>query len=307
MNSWITEYVQGLSPAEYQLHILILSILLGFLLYRSHQIYQRFRYISDTATSRIASAAQGFTELKGLGELIPGPEINSPFSQRKCLWYQCIVERRKQINKHSTWVEESNTISDNLFNIQDESGSCIVIPDGAHVIPTLTQVWYGSHNTGKHRYIKTRFNFQRYIGIGRYRFTEKMIMVADPLYIIGSFKSLRKTINNETLKSQAEELVKTWKMNPQRYLTEFDLDKNGKIQQGEWKIIRQHAEHEVLKRHQPSVHHTIQKPEESNHPFVISSIPEQEIIRKNKIIISINLLIFFFLFYVLLIAMNIQH
>ena len=307
MESWIHDYVQTLSPAELQIHLILLCIFMGFLLYKSYQTYQRLRYISDTATSKIGSAAQGFVELKGLGELIPGPVISSPMSQQRCLWFQCIVECRKTNGKHTVWVEESNLISDHIFELQDESGSCIVIPDGAHVIPSKSRVWYGSHINAQYNGLSDRFSFGRFIGVGRYRFTEKLIMVADPLYVIGTFKSIRKTIHAEILKTKVEQLVQTWKNNPTRYLTDFDADKNGKISGDEWKRVRLSAQREVLKRDQPSVHHTIYKPEESNHPFVISAIPEQDILWKIKKYMGINLILFISMLYILLTALNASH
>lgn len=307
MESWIHDYVQTLSPAEFQIHLLLLFIFMGFLLYKSYQNYQRLRYINDTATSKIGSAAQGFVELKGLGEFIPGPVITSPMSKQRCLWFQCIVEYRKKIGKHSAWVEESNLISDHIFQLQDETGTCIVIPDGAHVIPSKSRIWYGSHINAQYTAISDKFNFGRYLGFGRYRFTEKLIMVADPLYVIGTFKSIRKTIHADTLKAKVEQLVQTWKNDPIRYLTDFDTDKNGKINGKEWERIRLSAQQEVLKRDQPSVHHTVYKPEESNHPFVISAIPEQDIIWKIKKYMGINLILLISMLYILLTALNASH
>ena len=307
MNAWIQDYVQTLSPAEFQFHCVLIAIFIGFLLYRSFQSYQRFRFIRDTPTSYIRSAAQGYVVLKGIGEMIPGPEITSPFSQSRCLWYQCIVERRKQLNKNTVWLEESNEISDHIFHLHDETGNCIVIPDGAQVIPKINKKWYGNHINVKHKHIQDSLILQRYLSFGRYRFTEKLIMVADPLYVIGNFKSIQKTVHPETIKQQVEQLLNTWKLNPHRYLSDFDIDKNGKIQNEEWVLIRNKAELEVLKRHQKTEHHTIQKPDESNQPFVISAILEEEILNKNKRMITIYFMVFFTLLYILITALNVPH
>jgi hypothetical protein len=300
MQHWLQQYIQGLSSAEYQLHLLLLCVFIGFFIYKIHKTYQRFRFIGDTPTSKIASAAQGYVELKGLGELIPGPEIASPFSQQRCLWYQCIVEKRKRIKNHSVWVEESNQISDHLFHLQDESGSCVVIPDGAHVIPSKQTVWYGSRPEIRYRGgVKTDW-FGRVLGFGRYRFTEKLILIADTLYVIGLFRTQQKTLDGAMLKSGVEQLVNKWKSNPSRYLKAFDFDDNGKIQGDEWKKIRQHAERIIHDQYQTTVHHIIQKPLENNQPFVISTLSEQQLLKRKRSLLMLNLALLFALMYVLL-------
>ena len=304
MDRWIQDYVKGLSSAEYQLQLSLLFIFLCFILYKAYKTHHRYRFINDTATSRVASAPQGYVELKGLGELMPGSNIESPFSHRRCLWYQCIVERRKSLEKYSVWVEESNDISDHLFQLQDETGVCVVIPDGAHIIPSEQRVWYGSHYQAKHQGIFKSWRFGRYIGFGRYRFTEKLIGVADPLYVIGAFKTIQKNVSNELIQHQVEALVQTWKLQPQRYLTAFDTNQNGKIQDGEWKRIRQHAEKEIRKQQNETVHHTIQKPRENHHPFIISAQTEEQLLKKKRGYLLLYLALFLVLLYVLLTAIK---
>jgi len=300
MELWIDRYVEGLSSAEYHLQLLIISIMLGFIAYKTLKTYQRFRFIGDTATSRIASAAQGYVELKGLGEMIPGPAIISPFSQRRCLWYQCITEKRKRIKSHNVWVEENNDLSDNLFELQDETGNCIVNPEGAFVIPSQKPVWYGSYTQARFQGVIKSSWFNRYIGFGRYRFTEKLIFVADPVYVIGLFTSTQKVISAESLKSKVEDLLKQWKAKPAYYLTRFDMDKNGKIQGQEWKRIRQYAE-QLIREQQHTQLHVMQKSQESsNQPFVISTQSEAQMLKQKRLWLLANSALFFMLFYVLL-------
>lgn len=306
MDIWIGEYVRGLGSAEYHLQIALLLVLLCYILFKAYKTYHRYRFISDTATSKIASAPQGYVELKGLGELMPDSKISSPFSQRRCLWYQCIVDVRKPLKNHSYWVEESNEISSHLFQLQDDSGECIIIPDGAHVIATQKLVWYGSSYQAKNQGVIKSWWFNRFFGFGHYRFTEKLISVADTLYVIGSFKSVQKNISTETLSQQADELIKYWKKNPLKHLKTFDRDNNGKIQNKEWTLIRRQAELEISKKHQQGVHHTVQKPVEENQPFVISVLSERQMLKKKQTILIIYLLLFFFLLYVLLTALNAQ-
>lgn len=294
MPQWYAEYFYALSPAEYNFLTLVLFIVCVYLLYLIYQTHQRYRFIQDTATSRIASAAQGYIEIKGLAELLPGSQIQSPFSKRKCIWYQCKVEVKRISGKRSYWVEESNEISDEIFLLQDDSGECIVIPDQARVISAYERVWHGNSLQSSHTPSKTR-GLMNFFASGNYRFTERMIFVADPLYVLGEFESINKTPDESTVNEQVKELIKQWKIQPMRYLKPFDLDNNGKIQQHEWRKIRQHAKTLVLQRHGQQLIHTIRKPHETKHPFIISTISEQELLVKKRLSLFLYLMLFLIL------------
>ena len=304
MEHWIDIYIQGLSPAEYHIQLLLLCFFLGFILYKGITTYQRSRFIGDTPTSNIASAAQGYTELKGLGEMMPGATITSPFSQRRCIWYQCIVEKRQRLRNHNIWVEESNEVSDHLFQIHDDTGTCVIDPEGAYVIPSSKKTWFGSHSQAKFQGNLKKSWLNTHLGLGRYRFTEKLITVADPLYVIGLFTSTSKTIDSSTLQSEVEERVKQWKTNPAYYLKSFDRDHNGKIQGDEWNKIRQHAEHVIREQRSNTYHHIMKKPLEGNQPYVISTRSEEQLLKNKRRFVLGYLVLFFFLLYVLLLAVK---
>jgi hypothetical protein len=292
MPQWLSEYLYSLSPAEFNAFTLVLFIAVLFCFYRVYQIHQRYRFIQDTATSRIASAAQGYIELKGLAELIPDSNIQSPFSNRKCIWYQCKVEIKKTTGKRSYWKEESNQVSEEIFLIRDDSGECIVIPEQAMVTPSQQRVWYGNGLHASHQ-VPERSGLLSAFGFGNYRFTERLILVADPIYVLGNFESIRRTPDQQTIQQQVKELIRQWKIQPMRYLKPFDLDNNGKIQQQEWDRVKKHAKMQVLKQHQDQVIHTIRKPQEGSHPFLISTKSEQELLNKKRLSLVLYLMLFF--------------
>jgi hypothetical protein len=298
MPLWLSEYLHELSPAEYNFFTLVLLIGLLFTLFKIYQTHQRYRFIQDTATSRIASAAQGYVELKGLAELLPETNIISPFSRRKCIWYQCKVDVKQTTGKRSHWVEESNQISEEIFLIKDDTGTCIVIPEKAEVVPSHQRVWYGNGLQASHLDPKNQ-GITSFIGVGNYRFTEKMIFVADQLYVLGDFESVRKNPDEQSIQQQVNDMIRHWKMFPMRFLKPFDQDNNGKIQQQEWNKIRQHAEMRVMQQHQQTVIHTIRQPYEKNHPFLISTKSEHELLRKKRL----TLVLFMMLFFVMLTAL----
>lgn len=303
MQGWIQAYVEGLSPAEFHLQAGILFIILCFILYSLYSTHHRFRFIADTPTSKIASAAQGYVELTGLGELMPGSTINSPFSQSRCLWYQCIIEKRRQLND-TNWVQISNETSDELFHLSDETGVCVILPEGAVVMPSEHHVWYGHSEQARYQQQQKKGWWRGYLGTGKYRFTEKLIRVADPLYVVGLFETHQKIIQPDTFNRQVEALIQTWRNNPQKHLSAFDLDKNGKIQQREWIDVRHKAESIVRAQQSDDDHHLMKKPQHKSQPFVISSLPEQQLLNKKRLQIFFHLAIFFLLLYVLLSAIN---
>ncbi len=303
MPQWLSEYIYELSPAEYNFFTLVLFMAVLFSLYKIYQTHQRYRFIQDTATSRIASAAQGYVELKGLAELLPESKIVSPFSQRKCIWYQCKVEVKKTTGKRSHWIEESNQVSEEIFLIKDDTGACVVIPEQAEVIPSHQRVWYGNGLQASHLNPEDSA-LSGFTGIGNYRFTEKMILVADTLYILGDFESVRKNPDAQTIQQQVKELIRHWKIQPMRFLKPFDRDGNGKIQKNEWNEIKRHAELKVMQQNQQSVIHTIRKPLEKNHPFLISTISEHELLNKKRLSLILYVMLFFVMLTVLITMIN---
>jgi len=304
MQAWIKQYSQTLSPAEYHFQILVLLAAISYLAYKIWQTWHQYRFMADTATSRIASAAQGYTELKGIGELIPGDEIRSPFSQRRCLWYQCIVEERKNIGKSTTWVETGREVSDHIFYLQDDTGRCIIIPEGAHIIPSVSYRWYGNGMQDKARGALRAGWLSGFVGLGRYRFSEQLILVADPIYAIGFFKSIEKNADSTDHQQRVNELISRWKQNPRKYLSAFDMDNNGRIQRDEWKLIRRHAAHLLRQNRQPLMHHTLQQPELNDQPFVISALSEAQLLQRNFYRLLVYSVLFLLLFSTLVMALQ---
>ncbi|MBT6549870.1 MAG: hypothetical protein HOM14_00785 [Gammaproteobacteria bacterium] len=303
MEFWIYEYIDGLSPAEYHFQVSLLFIFFCFLIFKIYKTYNRYRFISDTATSKITSAAQGYVELKGLGEMMPGMELVSPFSHRRCLWYQCIVEKRNTTGKYTGWSEQSNETSDDIFLLKDDTSECLIIPEGAFVIPSEESFWYGSSSHDKTRGRLKSWLMSRYIGFGSYRFTEKLITVADPLYAIGLFKSVEKNSELNNLSKQVNNLVDQWKKNPLKYLKKYDVD-NGKIQKQEWKLIRQAAITKIRENQQQTLIHILKNTTEKNQPFIISALSEKQLLIRKFRIIMLYLILCFVILIILINAIK---
>jgi hypothetical protein len=205
-----------------------------FSLYAWLQALKRRRAITHTPTSRIVSAAQGYTELQGRGQQLDGPPLRSHLSGRPCLWYRWHVEERGSNNK---WRTVEHGASDNAFLLDDSSGGCLVNPSGADITTRHKENWRD----------------------GNWRYTEWSLLDGDPVYVIGFFR----TIGGNTLvldkDADIREMLGEWKKQPAMLKQRFDLDGDGEIDLREWELARQAARREVEKQHrearaQPDLH-----------------------------------------------------
>ena len=91
------------------------------------------------------------------------------------------------------------------------------------------------------------------LAIGDYRFNEKLIRPATAIYALGLFRTLGHTPGTAYLEKQIKVLLRQWKLQPHRYLSQFNIDANGKIRKQEWRAIRHKARQQVIskiERHQ---------------------------------------------------------
>lgn len=282
MFSWLKSEVLGMPGTDYLVLSGVLVAGLGFLFYYAYGAFKRFRFMHGTATSKIRSAAQGHVELKGLGEWLPDGAIESPFSKSRCVWYHCTIDKKRRSGKRTSWVNIEDQCSGHLFRLVDDTGDCVIDPDDAHVIPESDQTWYG-HGT-EYRSQPPRKNSWISLSLGNYRFRERLIRPATPLYALGWFRTVHNNPTEESISAQAEDLIKQWKLQPERYLRDFDFDRNGKIQQGEWKAIRAAARKQVLGKinDEKSEHHVMSLPKDKRQPYILSALDEETLVVRKK-------------------------
>jgi hypothetical protein len=96
MYSRLQSEVLALSDSDYLVILLIMVVTTVWLIYICFTTSRRFRFVDATATSKIRSAAQGHVELKGLAEWMKGDSFTSPFSNSRCVWYHCTIEKREK-------------------------------------------------------------------------------------------------------------------------------------------------------------------------------------------------------------------
>jgi hypothetical protein len=211
---------------------------------------------------------------------MPNDSIRSPFSNRACVWYHCTLDKKSRSGKRSSWTNITDERSESLFHLVDETGVCIIDPDDAHVVPGSEKSWYGDSADARSQAPK-KTSWLR-IGFGNYRFRERLLLTASPLYAPGWFSTARHDPSNELISKRAKDLVQGWKLQPGRYLSNYDLDGNRKIQKSEWDVIHSVARKQVLDeiRGEQNEHHVISRPESKRQPYILSATEEAELVSK---------------------------
>ncbi len=185
--------------------------------------YRRYRQINDLPTSKVASAAQGYVELFGRAEMLPGTPVISRLSSTTCCWYCFEIEEKTSDNKWRT-VDSGKSVE--YFALIDDTGQCVISPDGAEVLTNDHKSWaHGSH-----------------------RYNEWLLLPASILYAIGEFgTSTAAALSARDERSDVGALLTGWKDDPKQLNERFDLNRDGKIDMKEWELARLQAQREVRK------------------------------------------------------------
>lgn len=257
---------------------------------------RRVRLIEDVPTARVRSAPQGYVELSGTARALDGEPIVAPLSKTTCCWYRYRVERRSG----KDWRIVDSGVSDGIFVLRDETGDCVVDPEGAEVTSGHTRRWsddgsgWGSH--GVHARLPRlggaadtlveiggRLLDALGSGVGPYRYTEAVILDGDPLYAIGRFHSVGPGDRLGTLRELTGALLRDWKRRPDTLRERFDANRDGVVDVDEWERARTLAEREVAEQHRLDLQrdplHTLKTPGDGRH-FLLSNLAEFELLRR---------------------------
>lgn len=104
-------------------------------------MYRHHRVISDTHTSAIGYAGPGYAELVGTAAMLPGTPLATP-GGTACCWYTAWDANR------IAWVGSKYRQSIEPFLLVDDTGVCVVLPEGIGAIGTGHE---SSWNDGKKR------------------------------------------------------------------------------------------------------------------------------------------------------------
>lgn len=103
----------------------------------------QLRFLLDTPTSKIRSAAQGYTELYGILRELPQTELRGPLTGKPCVWWRFKIEEQRSDGKRRSWSALESGCSEAWLELADATGECLINPLGAEVRPATREVWSG--------------------------------------------------------------------------------------------------------------------------------------------------------------------
>ena len=233
---------------------------------------RRYRLISDLPLSNIASAAQGYVELQGIGQKRSDAALISRVTLLPCLWYRYRIEERR--GSRNQWTTMESGTSDLAFEIGDRSGTCVIDPEGAEVISARTDVTVRAG----------------------YRYTEEMILPGDPVYALGEFTTVNNADGVLSEREDVSNLLAEWKKDPTSLIKRFDRNGDGQIDLEEWELARAEAKTQVLAQHreqrvQPGVN-ILRRPVDGR-VFFLSNKPPEKLVNHYRWLSWAHLAMFF--------------
>jgi hypothetical protein len=219
--------------------------------------YRRYRHIHDLPTSRVASAAQGYVELFGRTEMLPGEPVRSRLSRSPCCWYSYVVEEKDTENRYEA-VDRGTSVEQ--FLLVDNTGQCVISPEGAEVLTHVRKSW----NEADRRY------------------TEWLLLPKSAIYAIGEFSTTTAmAVAAGEERADIGALLAQWKADQQQLRERFDLDRDGKISMKEWELARLEAQRQVRASHAAMRSrsaegvHILRKPGDGRLFLIANEMPEK--------------------------------
>jgi len=239
------------------------------------------RSISDTPTSRVRSAAQGYVEVAGIARMFDGQANLAPLTRLPSVWWYYCIEESHNSNNRRSWRTIKSETSDDNFLLHDGTGQCVVDPEGAEVFPAIRKVWHGSQDwpapeLGTSNPIAGVFH--------RYRYTEHRIPHEYQVNVMGEYRTLRTSFEN-SVNEEVADLLSKWKTDQRELLRRFDTNRDGVISASEWeqarKTAREYVLHELATAPAQPALSMLARPTDDR-PFLIAGIDLNKVARKAR-------------------------
>lgn len=282
VDAWIA-FARASGSAEFWWSVAALATAVGASGWHALRQLGHKRLMENLPTSLIRSAAQGYVELQGHALLIEGDPIVAALTGQSCAWYRYRVERRERDtdprgHTRTRWHTIDQGVSEHLFALRDGTGMCVVDPDGARVLPSCRNVWYGNSRLPPR--VTATGRWSRYLGLagfGRsYRYLEERIAIGAPLYALGFFRSHAGSAVGPD-PTEVASLLREWKNDRAELVRRFDTNRDGTVDAQEWEAARGAAERELGSRRRPDLPpavDTLVDTGDARRPFVIAAATE---------------------------------
>lgn len=233
--------------------IFILLILLPiasalFCLYYALRFLKASWQLKNIPISKLRSAAQGYVELSGKADwLFP---MTAELSGTPCVWYHCAIDIQKTMQTEEGIQKYWEPIEDNQstlpFVLKDDHTECIILPEGAEILPMHVQIWTGSKrapNQEKDRSflnILADFFVEKYL----YQYREYRIEKNDSLYVTGNFLTVQ--ADNPLIQDQShlQHYLKTMQRQSLNVITGKNLGEKNTF------LISSQAEDKIIRKYQ---------------------------------------------------------
>ncbi len=278
-------YVASAPAQAFAWGSVVLALLAAASFAGSFVFLRRTRLMEDMPTSRLRSAAQGYVELEGVALLMPGEPVICPLTATRCAWWEYKVEEKRQDSgrRGSHWVTVRKQTSDDSFLLDDGTGTCVVDPTGASVIPAIERTWYGYSATPDIGPVAGR-GWWRAMWC-KFRYTERLILPANAVYTLGAFRTQTGIADSFDEQADLRELLTKWKHEP-KMMALFDVNKDGAVDSREWDAARR-AGLEQVRREQvdravatPDLN-ILGKPRDGR-PFILSGVSQAALILRYR-------------------------
>ncbi|USZ67839.1 E3 ubiquitin ligase family protein [Halorussus salilacus] len=100
--------------------------------YRGWTLHRQRKLMENTPTDDVWHLDLGPAEITGTANAIDGETLRAPFTEESCLAAEWEIEEWDESGKHSGWeTVGSGTVSVSAFEVEDETGTITVRPEGA--------------------------------------------------------------------------------------------------------------------------------------------------------------------------------
>lgn len=204
------------------------------------------RKTQDTATSKIAFAAQGFVELEGYAWPASDRKTINSLAGRGTVFYKVLLQKYVRRGKNSHWETLGEFSIDHPFHILDETGTILVDPRDFELHVQKNTIAWKNLSVVKRKQIcdwmassvSNLPPLEPGFFSGSYRCLENYILIGSPVLIHGqliSSQQSQKIINDSKMRNFFD-MITRFKKGGARSKSLLDVDGDGILSESEARI-----------------------------------------------------------------------